>query len=81
VKIETYRCDECGALKEQSNHWWAVIVRPKDAVVPNLAIHLQIEPLDQALNRRGGGLGDDQKSLCGRECVQKTVERFMTDAQ
>jgi len=74
VKIETYRCDECGTLKEQSNHWWAVNTR---ADSPQLAI----EPLDQALMARGGSLATTQKSLCGRECVQKTVERFMTDAQ
>lgn len=22
MKLETLKCDECGAIKKESNHWW-----------------------------------------------------------
>lgn len=70
MKVETFRCDECGHLKEQTNHWWAVTVLS----APPAAV---IEPLDE-FSKKHDKWADPMLSLCGRECVQKVVERFMS---
>jgi hypothetical protein len=64
MRYTTFKCDECGALKKQTNHWW--VVKPRAGVDGDLII----SPMTP-------NLPDETVTVCGRECAQKAIERWM----
>jgi hypothetical protein len=66
MKYTTYKCDECGVLKNKVNHWWVV------THVPGLDGSISITPMPP-------DLPDGRITVCGRECAQKALERWMAD--
>jgi hypothetical protein len=40
MKTETYKCDECNTEREAANHWFGIVLKPKQ---------LLLEPLDPAV--------------------------------
>lgn len=71
MKLNTYRCDGCGALKESAAGWY-MTTRNTHVIVKQFYIGLEIAPLtDEQADRR--------RHLCGRECVQKEVENFLAE--
>lgn len=64
MRYTTYKCDECGALKKQTNHWWVI------TQTPGTDGNLTITPMPP-------NLPDETVTVCGRECAQKAVERWM----
>lgn len=61
ARLSTYKCDECGALKKETNGWWLVDPVP-GAIVVRIWNHPQL---------------DDMKHLCGIECTQRFIARWM----
>jgi len=66
MKVETYKCDQCGKQKQDSNHWFvlsensqAFIVYPWDAKCADRA---------------------DAKHLCSEGCSSKVLSRWATKA-
>ena len=57
------RCDVCGKLKGQVNHWWRVWIGT-DCV-------LRIAAHDKS------GADDYKKDACGHQCVTQFVARFL----
>jgi hypothetical protein len=66
MKYTTYKCDECGVLKNKVNHWWVV------THVPGLDGSISITPMPP-------DLPDGRITVCGRECAQKALERWMAE--
>ena len=67
MKIDTFRCDGCGALKDKSNHWWLVAEYPGELLVAQWTDELAALRTDK----------EQWRHYCGRECVQKAIEKFM----
>ena len=67
-EFRTYQCDECGALKQQSNHWFLLRLVADSG-------RLVIEPLDGKLPNHP--VAPDEVTLCSKRCVMVQVEKFM----
>ena len=65
-----FRCDSCGVLKGETNHWW--IIEPPITEVPTLTI----EPWSIDSSFKAGF-----EHYCGAACVQKRVALFMSEQQ
>jgi len=77
MKVETYKCDVCGKVKGDVNHWWIVALATDREVGFGLVLVAWSEEAldDRSLNH----LEDARKlHLCGSECVQKKVNEFMS---
>jgi len=62
AEITQYKCDGCGAIKGEANHWW---------LASNLSGSLAIAPWD------GGWAVDRAQHYCGAACVHKALDAFM----
>ena len=68
MKIETVKCDGCGAVKGENNHWWKIAI--------NNEYHYHYDAL-------GIYHADDLKGaapyldMCGEACVIKKVSEFL----
>lgn len=71
---ESFRCDICGKLKLESNHWWMV----KLANVPY--VQDGHHPRQFALVPWNSEESRDAKvhHICGEGCATKALERFMS---
>ncbi len=67
-EFRTYECNECGALKRHSNHWF-ILRTIEDAA------RLIIEPLDGKFPNHP--VAGNEMTLCSKRCVMVNVERFM----
>lgn len=66
AEIRQYKCDGCGTLKGETNHWYKVRIKE--------AFHIY--------RWNFGGEGSEDLSaqmlhLCGSACVTKAVSEFM----
>jgi hypothetical protein len=61
MKIETYQCELCPAVKQQSNHWLL-------ALVYGAAVHFY--PWDADVPDR-----DELKHICGQGCAAKLLSQ------
>jgi hypothetical protein len=67
-EFRTYKCDECGALKKESNHWFILRIIAD-------ATRIVLEPLEEKFSNHP--LGRDEYTLCSKGCVLVQIERFM----
>src|SRR5262249_12288070 len=67
-KVTGFRCDSCGALKGETNHWW--IIEPPISQVWSLSI----EPWEDTAAHKAGF-----EHYCGAACVQKRVALFLSE--
>ncbi len=65
ARVNTYRCDGCGALKGAANEWWMVGTGTAGIEIWRWS------------DDRAQGAGERWLHMCGRECVQKLIERWM----
>ena len=63
----TYTCDQCGQVKGQTNHWFAVHEFWPDLDMPTLKLRAFLDRKD----------GD--KHLCGEVCVMARVSMCMQE--
>jgi len=63
-------CDGCGAVKQQTNHWWIIesLVAGREE---NAKSYLQIRPWEQDWQN------NDAKDVCGERCVSIFVSRWV----
>lgn len=82
MRIETYKCDACGAEKRDSNHWWSlyradhekrIVVVPLDAEFPHRP--------GQTICCRESSMVYKRFHLCGEACVTKKLSEFMSPAR
>lgn len=58
-----YRCDECGKLKGEVNHWWM-------SSIGTMSFYLQRWVDDHATN---------YTHFCSQECATKALAKFMQE--
>lgn len=69
MKVETVKCDECGAIKGESNHWLAIDVRPESISEGNQLISIGFKNVPSPnFNRR---------DLCGQACFYKHLDGLL----
>lgn len=66
MKVETFKCDVCGKVKGEANHWW------KLAFMDEGRPHLVLLPMADKYEPTGS------IHLCGESCVQRKVSEFMS---
>ena len=67
MKIETVKCDECGVVKEESNHWLHIDVHQGTADATPW-INLGRHDLMPAWERR---------DLCGQGCFHRHLDKLL----
>jgi len=66
------RCFICNRIKEEgTNHWWAIYL---SITTPSDQMSLTIAPFGSM----AGVEGSSYKPLCGNNCTQKCIERWLT---
>ncbi len=69
AKVESYRCDICGTLKKEANHWFVAVRVPYGA-------HIYVWDAPCA--------GHDHENiahLCGSECATKFMMRCLSQEE
>ena len=62
-------CGGCGAVKKETNHWFAVTIFEKNVL---------IRPLDVALAQTGvGPPAGREEYYCGQRCVVQAIGQWM----
>lgn len=72
-EVSTFRCDECGKLKEEANHWYkALVFGPPPATSNRFMVALWDSPyLEFAIE------GKRILHLCGMGCAVKAMTKAM----
>lgn len=65
MELTRYKCDGCGVAKEDSNHWWKLIV--------NEFGYRQVRWEEKMIVSDG----DTLQHLCGQECAIKKLSEYM----
>ena len=60
--VNQYVCDECKAIKRQSNHWFVADPRTTDLVIAGLSPNFSY--------------GEGIKHLCSESCLLKVVSKW-----
>ena len=64
MRIETVKCDECGVVKKDSNHWLHIdVLGPMEPF-----IHLGHKEPDPSFERR---------DLCGQGCFHRHLDKLL----
>ena len=67
MKVETYKCDGCGALKREVNHWWKLrVVGETYKVLTIFPASADQLPCD-----------DDAADFCGTACLLKKISELL----
>lgn len=66
--LSTYRCDVCGALKKENNHWWLAWREQSTNT-------FCVQPFESVL--RLNGVVENEFHLCGQSCVNSKLSEFM----
>ena len=67
--IHTYKCDNCGAVKQEVNHWWVARVENSGFWCVDM----------QSLTETEIKTGISLIHLCGTRCVIETTDKWMTE--
>ncbi|MHB8304320.1 MAG: hypothetical protein ACYDC6_16145 [Acidobacteriaceae bacterium] len=71
---ESFACDICGKVKQESNHWWMVTLGNVLCFEEGQpALHFTLVPWSQAESRNR-----NVHHICGESCATKALERFMS---
>ena len=62
-------CDECGAQKKETNHWWAMHVRPAHL---NFPAGIELTTFEDCPGLEGTVL-----DLCSEQCVTRAIGKWM----
>jgi hypothetical protein len=72
-RFEGVKCDECGAVKKDANHWWQVELRSSDAVRRGSGDGLVILLMPWVPDAHM----QNSRDLCSQDCVQRTVAKYL----
>lgn len=70
MKIDTFKCDQCGSMKGQTNHWWAFY---SELWGDGRGYSTVIITLDQANES-----GVDVQHYCGVPCLTQALHKALT---
>jgi hypothetical protein len=67
MKVETFKCDECGKSRDKdSNHWYMIFADQRDAK------NIEIRRFD--VRQEASRVWDH---ICGQECLHKAIDRLL----
>jgi endogenous inhibitor of DNA gyrase (YacG/DUF329 family) len=66
AKVETFKCDQCGKQKQETNHWFVI--------TPGLTAALILRTWNTADITAHG-----VRHLCGQQCVVAELNQWMND--
>jgi hypothetical protein len=69
MEFPAFKCDECGAIKQEVNHWWK-LQRVEDGIV--------LRPF-ATQDCPGGQDVSEPLHLCGTQCVLKAISKAMEE--
>lgn len=69
--IQQYECDECGAVKGATNHWWVVAMERPGALL------LPLEDFEEMQRRNHRAFAGGVRMVCGQACAVKRLSIFM----
>jgi hypothetical protein len=78
--IDTKRCDapQCGAIREQANRWWVVMVSPKAVVIVSNDDFYADPRTQRWLPAESEMEGPwDRLDACGEQCAQALAATFL----
>jgi hypothetical protein len=76
MKIQTFRCDVCKTIKQETNHWWLVDIRLTGHSTLDITPWIEIEAQSDTI-----GSEWTRFHICGEQCVQKKVSEFLAQAK
>ncbi len=59
MKVETVKCDECGAVRGEANHWLKIQVDAQAAAI--------------VVNHPGPVVGYEERDICGQMCFYRHI--------
>lgn len=65
---ERITCNQCGAVKKETNHWYSAIARPITADVSAHGIFLLGPP---------GSISSVAQDICGHQCAIAALNQFL----
>lgn len=80
MTIETVKCDVCGAVKGETNHWFKMR-RIKYENINNLSCVLLSSAQNSSSPLASGATVRDVLDLCGEACVIKKVSESLKELQ
>jgi len=72
MKLEVYKCDECGEPRKETNHWWVQTIRNIDPG-PCIGLHTWAKGIEMQFDER-----TEVKHLCSESCVTKALSKWMS---
>jgi hypothetical protein len=68
-----YKCDNCGKMRDETNHWWLVRFDPPDSKVLEIPPVFRLSPWNDQL------AAELYKGhVCSQDCVVKQLSKFMS---
>ncbi len=72
MRVETVKCDQCGAMKGEGNHWLKLKVAPALGDLP-LAVHASTGENDRTYLEESW----ETRDLCGQACFHKHLDALL----
>ncbi len=70
MRVETVKCDQCGAIKGEGDHWLLIDVQNRSTGAPGTP-RIVIPPDDKLLD------GYQRRDLCGQACFHKHLDALL----
>ena len=77
AKIETYRCDVCGAVKKQTNHWFRLESCETGALVQAFDGLFFMARVFSGQQMPPSPVRTEAFHLCGQNCVNRKLAEIM----
>jgi hypothetical protein len=74
-EIKTVKCAHCGAVRQEANHWFVIVVtKGRFRCAP-----LLVPPTNGAgpRSKTGRTLRKAEEPVCGQQCAQKIFEKYL----
>ena len=68
-------CDECGAQKKETNHWWELTTYTIDMLPPER--HLELMEFSERRTIDQINQKDSTLDLCSEQCVTRAIGKWM----
>jgi hypothetical protein len=70
MKIDSYKCDGCGKMKGETNHWWLIMIQ---------GAAMQMLPWQMAPNPDAHGSDNARvfQHICSQACAIRLISEWM----
>jgi hypothetical protein len=75
-EIKTVKCAHCGAVRQETNHWFVILVTKGRFRCAPLLVPLTIGGTGPR-SKTGRTLRKAEEPVCGQQCAQKIFEKYL----